>query len=76
MSIVENKKKAAYFDPVFRIHEVCELLNVKRSTIYKLLADQDLSAIKYGRSTMICRSEIERYLATARPAVFKKNTVH
>lgn len=77
MSIAETMENQHHpFDPLYNLRDVSEFLNVKRSKLYTLLADGELSAVKFGRSTMICRSELQRYLSTARPAVFRKPTIH
>ncbi len=73
MRLAEKMDKPSPFDPLFNLRDVSELLNVKRTKIYDLLSAGELSAVKFGRSTMIHRSELKRYLDTARPAVFRKS---
>ncbi|MGD0184024.1 MAG: helix-turn-helix domain-containing protein [Roseiarcus sp.] len=73
MNIAEAIDREAAFDPLFAITDVCEFLNFKRSKVYELLANGELAAIKLSNSTRIKRSELQRYLNTARPAVIKKS---
>jgi excisionase family DNA binding protein len=60
-------------DPLLTIRGVSEFLNFKRTKIYELIASGDLIAVKVDRSTRIQRSDLKRYLETARPAVFRKS---
>ena len=63
------------FDDLLNLTEVCAMLRVKRSRVYTMLKDQKLRALKIGRSTVIARSEIDRFLASVPAAVYMPNPV-
>lgn len=65
-----------YFDPLFNLKEVGKIIRAERSTLYNLMRDGKLNAVKLGGSTLVRRSELDRYLATAKPAEFRKPTIN
>ncbi len=58
------------FDRPLTISEVAQALNLRRSTIYKLLKSKQLTAIKFGGATRIPSSSVESYFASAPTAQY------
>jgi excisionase family DNA binding protein len=50
---------------VVTVTEATRLLSVGRTTLYKLMNDRDLTAIKIGGATRILRSSLDEYVKTA-----------
>jgi excisionase family DNA binding protein len=74
-SASHSENKEAY-DPLFKIKEVCGIIRAERSKVYDLLKSGELTAIKLGGSTLVYKSTIDRFLAAAQPAIFRKPTLH
>ena len=72
METVNTQNKTEFFDPLFTLREVETIIRAGRSTIYTLLREGKLNAVKRGGSTLVSRSELDRYLATAKPVVLRK----
>jgi len=49
---------------LFSIPETAEILGCGRSSIYRMLSERKLTAVKVGRSTRVSISEIERLLGS------------
>lgn len=50
--------------------EAAKVLGIGRSTLFKLLANGDLSARKLGTRTLLSTDELQRYLASLPKAEF------
>jgi excisionase family DNA binding protein len=48
------------------VNDVLALLSVSRTQLYRILAEGDLRPVKRGRSTLIHRHDIDRYIARLR----------
>lgn len=48
----------------YRPTAVAEQLGISRRMVYELIYKGDLAAVKCGRSTLITRAEIERFVAS------------
>ena len=44
------------------IPDAAEVLGIGRSTLYELIAEKKIAAIKIGRRTLIAQDELERYV--------------
>ena len=64
------------FDPLFTLKEVISIIRAERSKIYELLKSGDLHAVKLNGSTLFRKSELDRFLSTAKPATFRKSNVN
>jgi len=53
------------FDPPLTIAEAAQALNLRRSSIYKLLKSKQLTAVKFGGTRRIPSSSVEHYFANA-----------
>ena len=53
------------FDPPLTIEEAAQALNLRRSSIYKLLKSKQLSTVKILRTTRIRSSDVEPFYASA-----------
>jgi len=53
---------------VHNVVDTAARLDLSRSSIYELLKSGDLKSLKIGRRRLIERTEIERFLASRRPA--------
>jgi excisionase family DNA binding protein len=67
MQVLKAEAKCDFFDPLFKIREVETIIRAGRSTIYKLIRSGALAAVKRGGSTLVTRTAINSYLATAKP---------
>ena len=69
LNAIEREKVQIPFNPIVKekeflsIEETCQLLGASRWTIYRLIADSKLPAIKIGRRTIIKRSNIDNLFA-------------
>ena len=68
-----NAKKAEFFDPLFTFDEVMQIIRAGRTTLFNLMRDGKITGVKLGGSIRFRRSEIDRYLGTAKPMVFNKS---
>ncbi len=50
------------------IRHVCQMTNLGRSSIYRLIGAGRLTALKIGRRTVIPASSVEKFLADLSPA--------
>jgi excisionase family DNA binding protein len=73
---VARSEKKEFFDHLFSIKEVCGIIRAERSKLYDLLKSGELTAVKIGGSTLVYKSEIDRFLSTAKPATFRKSASH
>ena len=46
------------------VTEACTALTCSRTTLYRLIADGQLSALRRGRRTFISSAEVQRHLAS------------
>lgn len=46
------------------IPDAAEVLGIGRSTLYQLIADEEIAVVKIGRRTLITQDELERYVRT------------
>lgn len=44
------------------IPDAAQVLGIGRSTLYELIAEKKITAIKIGRRTLIAQDELERYV--------------
>ena len=49
---------------LYAVPETCQRLSIGRSTLYELIADGQITAVKIGRRTLIPHEELERYVAS------------
>ena len=49
---------------LYAVPETCQRLSIGRSTLYELIADGQIKAVKIGRRTLIPNEELERYVAS------------
>jgi len=42
--------------------ETCELINVSKATLYRLIRDGAITPLKIGSATRFTRSELERFI--------------
>lgn len=63
MSTPRNDNAARYSIP-----QVCEIIGLKRSTVYARITAGLLRPVKDGARVFIPRDELDRYLAACRPA--------
>jgi excisionase family DNA binding protein len=49
---------------LYAVPETCQRLSIGRSTLYELIADGQIKAVKIGRRTLIPHEELERYVAS------------
>jgi excisionase family DNA binding protein len=52
--------------PVLTIPEVAEALRVHQKTVYKLVSERKLRAVKVGRAVRVRLTELERFLSGGR----------
>jgi len=52
---------------LFSINEFCAIVNLGRTTTYKLLNAGILKAVKTGRTTMIPAAAVHEFIATLTP---------
>lgn len=52
-----------------RLHEFCELVGYKTSTVRKKIFKREIDSIKVGRIILIPKREVKRLLADYRPRV-------
>ena len=69
MTQLEAPRYAARrLEPLLTITEAAEVLGVQRSTIYRLLRDSDLVAVRVGKRLRFRPSDLEDYLERHREA--------
>lgn len=51
-------------ESILTIDDVCEILKVGRSRVYKMLADGSLKAFRLGRTWKITREALQEFLET------------
>lgn len=49
---------------VYRVSEFCKLYAISKASFYRETAANNLRIIKRGRTTLVARTEAERWLAT------------
>ena len=63
------------FEPRYlTVQQTCERGNQSRSTVYRHLKAGDIQAVKRGRTTLIDRASVERWLDSLPPLYVSKNT--
>jgi len=55
-------------DPLLKVHEVARWLNVSRSTVYRLLDDGELSAIRVRHDVRIAAGDVRDLIQRRRAA--------
>ena len=55
----------------YRISELAPLIGVGRSTIYRLIGEGQLRAMKIGHRTVVCGESVRRFLAELPAATCK-----
>jgi excisionase family DNA binding protein len=68
---IDSKSHPGPFDPPLSVAEAAEALNVRRSTIYTLLRDRQIAAVKICGATRIRSSEITRFFESPPPAKYE-----
>lgn len=49
----------------FGINDVCRMLGISRTSVYKIISDGQLKTIRIAGRTLILRSEINRMISDA-----------
>jgi excisionase family DNA binding protein len=66
LNAIEREKQQIPFNPIVKekeflsVEDTCQLIGASRWTIYRLIADNKISATKIGSRTIIKRSEIDK----------------
>lgn len=55
-------------DPCFDMEGAAKYINAKMSTLYKLTSSGEIAYYKVGKSNVLRKSDLDRYLATRRRA--------
>ena len=48
--------------PLMTVNEACEYLTLSRSTLYRLVADDELRLIKVYNRSLLARSDLDAYV--------------
>jgi len=66
LNAIDREKQLTPFNPIVKqkeflsVEDTCQLIGASRWTIYRLIADNKLTAAKIGSRTIIKRSEIDK----------------
>ncbi len=58
-STIENKQGSE----LVKIEEAAEILNMGKSTVYKLISAKVLPSFKYGRTIRIRREDLQKFIS-------------
>ena len=61
-TIAEIDSKPPLERLAFKPHEAAAVLGVSRNRVFELLATGDIASVRYGRTRLIPRQAIERFL--------------
>ena len=51
-------------DKLFTVNEVASMLRISNMTVYRLVKNEEISAIRVGKNYRIRESEVDRYLSS------------
>lgn len=54
---------------VLTVAEVCDILQVSRTTVYRIIKEKELKAVKVRKTVRVKESDLEEYLSTYKEAV-------
>ena len=54
---------------VLTVTEVCDILQVSRTTVYRIIKEKELKAIKVRKTVRVKESDLEEYLSTYKEAI-------
>lgn len=62
MKLLNNEHKYNETDTLLNVDDVCKMLQIKKSTIYKMTMKRELPFIRIGKQLRFKRSQITEYL--------------
>jgi excisionase family DNA binding protein len=68
--VADTQAQSGLNKELYSIREAGEKLSLSRSTVYALMNDRRLPAVKIGRKTLIPATGIAKFLASLPPAPF------
>lgn len=54
---------------ILTVAEVCDILQVSRTTVYRIIKEKELKAIKIRKTVRVKESDLEEYLSSYEEAV-------
>ena len=75
MSKKEITKSLCGYPAALNVKETAEILRVSTKTVYKLIAEGKLPAVKVGRENRIAKSELIKYKSNQRGHFFRQKNL-